>query len=70
MDYTILVQVADAQADVYENLPNNILIKCFPNMVLFLYKSVKIPIRAKLQYDIDFLIFYKTVIIADHVWRV
>ena len=67
MNYSILVQIAYAEANVYENLPDHIFVKSFSQVILFLNKFVNISIRTELEYNIDLLVLNKTIVVPDHV---
>ena len=70
MNDAILVQIANSEANVDENFPNDIFVKSFSQVILFLYKSVKISVRTELEYNIDLLVLNKAIIVPDHVRRV
>ena len=70
MDDAILMQIANSEANVDENFPYDIFVKSFSQVILFLYKSVKISVRTELEYNIDLLVLNKAIIVPDHVRRV
>ena len=70
MDDVLRVQVPNSKANVYEDLPDYVVLEGPTKHILLHNELIQVAVGTVLKYDIDLLVLYERVIITNNVRRI